>query len=169
RCGGTPGRDARRFERGRIHRNSDPDSTGDGGGMTPHAEGGASRILIVDDEPDIETLIRRRFKRRNGDYEFTFARNGEEALKALAADPALDLVVTDINMPVMDGLALLNRLQDLDDRVVKAVVLSAYGDMRSIRTAMNRGAFDFLTKPIDFDDFDTTLRRTREAIEAVRE
>lgn len=137
--------------------------------MTPNNEGAASRILIVDDEPDIETLIRRRFKRRNGDYAFTFARNGEEALRALAADPSLDLVVTDINMPVMDGLVLLNRLQELEGRIVKAVILSAYGDMHNIRTAMNRGAFDFLTKPIDFEDFESTLRRTREAIDSVRE
>ena len=137
--------------------------------MTANPGAEPSRILIVDDEPDIETLIRRRFKRRNGDYEFTFARNGEEALQALSTDPGLELVVTDINMPVMDGLALLNRLQEFEGRIVKAVILSAYGDMQNIRTAMNRGAFDFLTKPIDFEDFETTLRRTREAIEAVRE
>jgi sigma-B regulation protein RsbU (phosphoserine phosphatase) len=137
--------------------------------MTPNTEGTPSRVLIVDDEPDIETLVRRRFKRRNGDYAFTFARNGEEAMQALAADPALDLVVTDINMPVMDGLMLLNRLQELDGRIIKAVILSAYGDMQNIRTAMNRGAFDFLTKPIDFEDFESTLKRTRNAINAIRE
>lgn len=130
-----------------------------------------SRVLIVDDEPDIETLVRQRFKRRNGSFafEFAFARNGEEALRQIEADPQLALVVTDINMPVMDGLELLARINSLDNgRVVKAIILSAYGDMGNIRTAMNRGAFDFLTKPIDFADFETTLRRTRDALEAER-
>jgi phosphoserine phosphatase RsbU/P len=130
----------------------------------------ASRVLIVDDEPDIETLIRQRFKRRSGDFDFdfVFARNGVEALRQLEADPKLDLVITDINMPVMDGLELLSRMSALDGRLVKGVILSAYGDMGNIRTAMNRGAFDFLTKPIDFADFETTLRRTRSALEAER-
>ncbi len=129
-----------------------------------------ARVLVVDDEPDIETLIRRRFKRpANGDFEFVFARNGKEALELLADDPKVDLVVTDINMPVMDGLALLARLAAMDDRILKAVILSAYGDMHNIRTAMNRGAFDFLMKPLDFQDFETTLRRTHDAVRAARE
>ncbi len=129
-----------------------------------------SRVLIVDDEPDIETLIRQRFKRRNGNFgfEFVFARNGAEALHQIEADPKLDMVVTDINMPVMDGLELLAKIDALDGRLVKSVILSAYGDMGNIRTAMNRGAFDFLTKPIDFADFETTLRRTRDALERER-
>jgi len=129
-----------------------------------------SRVLIVDDEPDIETLVRQRFRRRNGDFgfEFVFARNGAEALRQLEADPHLDLVITDINMPVMDGLELLARIGAIDGRLIKGVILSAYGDMGNIRTAMNRGAFDFLTKPIDFADFETTLRRTRDALAAER-
>ena len=139
-------------------------------GASNPAEQASARVLIVDDEPDIETLIRQRFKRRDGDFrfEFSFARNGAEALRQIEADPELDLVVTDINMPVMDGLELLTHINALDGRVVKAIILSAYGDMGNIRTAMNRGAFDFLTKPIDFKDFETTLRRTREALEAER-
>jgi sigma-B regulation protein RsbU (phosphoserine phosphatase) len=132
--------------------------------MTP-----AARVLIVDDEPDIETLIRRRFRRANGSFEFIFARNGREALERLANDPDIGLVVTDINMPVMDGLALLGQLNQLDGRIVKAVILSAYGDMANIRTAMNRGAFDFLMKPIDFHDFETTLERSRDALQAARD
>src|SRR3954453_22252536 len=127
------------------------------------------RVLVVDDEPDIETLIRRRFRRANGDFEFLFARNGKEALDLLADDPKVELIVTDINMPVMDGLALLARLAAMDDRILKAVILSAYGDMANIRTAMNRGAFDFLIKPLDFEDFETTLRRTRDAVRAARD
>jgi phosphoserine phosphatase RsbU/P len=129
-----------------------------------------ARVLIVDDEPDIEILIRQRFKRRNGNFgfEFAFARNGADALRQIEADPQLELVVTDINMPVMDGLELLSRIGALAGRMVKAVILSAYGDMGNIRTAMNRGAFHFLTKPIDFADFETTLRRTRNALETER-
>jgi sigma-B regulation protein RsbU (phosphoserine phosphatase) len=135
--------------------------------MTP-AESKPLRVLIVDDEPDIEVLIRQRFKRRISEFEFVFAANGEEALQKVTADPELAVVVTDINMPVMDGLALLDRLNSLDGRVVKSVILSAYGDMQNIRAAMNEGAFDFLTKPIDFNDFETTLRRTQEALEDTR-
>ena len=117
------------------------------------------RVLIVDDEPDIELLIRQRFKRRAGEFQFVFASNGQEALERLQEDPEVEVVVTDINMPVMDGLTLLSRLPGAN-RLVKAVILSAYGDMPNIRTAMNRGAFDFLTKPIDFHDFETTIRKT---------
>jgi sigma-B regulation protein RsbU (phosphoserine phosphatase) len=133
------------------------------------AESHPVRVLIVDDEPDVEALIRQKFKRRSADFEFVFARNGKEALERLQTDRSLDLIVTDINMPVMDGLALLSHLNSLDDRVFKAVILSAYGDMQNIRTAMNRGAFDFLTKPIDFADFETTLRRTRESLAETRQ
>ena len=128
------------------------------------------RILIVDDEPDIELLIRQRFKRRAAEFDFVFARNGQEALERLAADSAIELVVTDINMPVMDGLTLLAKIDhSRNGRAVKSVVLSAYGDMANIRAAMNRGAFDFLTKPIDFQDFEITVRRTLEAAAAARE
>lgn len=127
------------------------------------------RVLVVDDEPDIETLIRRRFKRSDNHFDFEFARNGKEALERIAADPSLDLVVTDINMPVMDGLALLGHLSGLDGRVIRTIILSAYGDMQNIRTAMNRGAFDFLIKPLDFGDFETTLQRTSDAIQSARQ
>ena len=133
--------------------------TGNGAGLT--------RILIVDDEPDTELLIRQRFKRRNGDYEFVFARNGREALEWLERDPNIGLVVTDINMPVMDGLTLLSRLNH-SSRLLKSVILSAYGDMPNIRAAMNSGAFDFVTKPIDFQDFEVTLAKTLQALEASR-
>lgn len=127
------------------------------------------RVLVVDDEPDIETLIRRRFQRPDGDFEFAFARNGKQALEILTADPQVDVVVTDINMPVMDGLTLLGRMSAMNGRILKAVILSAYGDMPNIRTAMNRGAFDFLMKPLDFEDFESTLRRTGDAVRAARE
>jgi sigma-B regulation protein RsbU (phosphoserine phosphatase) len=125
------------------------------------------RILIVDDEPDVEMLVRQRFRRRP-EFQFVFARNGQEALALLERDSDIDVLVTDINMPVMDGLTLLSKL-DHHGRLMKAIILSAYGDMPNIRTAMNRGAFDFLTKPIDFQDFDATIRKTLEALAASRQ
>ncbi len=120
-----------------------------------------SKILIVDDEADVELLIRQRFRReiREGVFDFLFARHGEEALAFVQADPAIEMVLTDINMPVMDGLTLLTRLHERPNPPI-AVIVSAYGDMPNIRTAMNRGAFDFLTKPIDFHDFEVTVQKT---------
>ncbi|MGY2052237.1 adenylate/guanylate cyclase domain-containing protein [Methylobacterium sp. JK268] len=129
-----------------------------------------TRVLVVDDEPDLETLILQKFRRRirEGTVAFLFARDGLDALALLADHPDVDLVVSDINMPRMDGLTLLARLQEADDKL-STVIVSAYGDMANIRTAMNRGAFDFLTKPIDFSDFETTLDRTVLHVRALRE
>jgi len=129
-----------------------------------------ARILVVDDEPDFEALILQKFRRRIGEgtVNFVFARDGVEALAVLKADGAIDLVVTDINMPRMDGLSLLQKLQEGDEKV-SAIVVSAYGDMANIRTAMNRGAFDFVTKPIDFSDLETTIDRTLRHIEVLKE
>ncbi|HYE57953.1 MAG TPA: SpoIIE family protein phosphatase [Rhodothermales bacterium] len=120
-----------------------------------------TRVLVVDDEPDLEPLLRQRFRRRirEGELELVFACDGLDALDKLAAHPDIGLVLTDINMPRMDGLTLLGELARLD-RPVRAVVVSAYGDLENIRTAMNRGAFDFITKPIAFDDLETTLDKT---------
>ncbi len=125
-------------------------------------------ILIVDDEPDLELLIRQRFRRqiRERVYDFAFARDGREALTVIQTG-GIDLVLSDINMPVMDGLTLLSHLRDLRPRL-GAVIVSAYGDMRNIRTAMNLGAFDFLTKPIDFQDFEITVAKTLRQIEDLR-
>lgn len=129
------------------------------------------KILIVDDEPDVELLIRQRFRRkiRDGSFVFEFALNGEEALAKLNDDAAIDVVMSDINMPVMDGLTLLSRLREMPDRLLRTVIVSAYGDMRNIRVAMNRGAYDFLTKPIDFEDFEVTLQKTLDEIQGTRE
>lgn len=129
-----------------------------------------AKILVVDDEPDLELLIRQRFRRqiRSGDYEFHFAQNGEEALNTLTSMPEIDIILTDINMPVMDGLTLLLRIGELKT-VHKAVIVSAYGDLGNIRTAMNRGAFDFITKPIDFNDLEITLDRTRRQLGQTRQ
>src|SRR6187399_2334289 len=120
-----------------------------------------ARILVVDDEPDLEALILQKFRHqlRDGTVSFLFARDGIDALAALKANGDIDLVVTDINMPRMDGLTLLQKLQETDERL-STVIVSAYGDMANIRTAMNRGAFDFVTKPIDFADLEATIDKT---------
>ncbi len=108
-------------------------------------------ILVVDDEPDLEALVLQKFRRqiRDGSVAFVFAHDGIEALQSIVDHPHVDMVVSDINMPRMDGLSLLQKLQEAEDKK-STIIVSAYGDMSNIRTAMNRGAFDFLTKPIDF-------------------
>ena len=119
------------------------------------------KILVVDDEPDIQPLFSQRMRRdvRAGKYELFFAQNGVEALRRLNDDPSIDMVVTDINMPEMDGLTLLEQIPSVDPNI-RSIIISAYGDMKNIRTAMNRGAFDFVTKPLDFEDLQVTIDRT---------
>ncbi len=121
----------------------------------------AHRILIVDDEPDLEHLIRQKFRKeiRQNEFEFCSAFNGLQALEMLEKDNSIDLVLTDINMPQMGGLALLKKICEMRNSILKAVVISAYGDMENIRTAMNRGAFDFVTKPINLEDLEITIRK----------
>ncbi len=136
-----------------------------------------AKILVVDDESDLELLIKQKFRRqiREQQYEFTFAQNGADALKQLQQHPDTDIVLSDINMPEMDGLTLLVRLPEVSP-LIKAVMVSAYGDMDNIRTAMNRGAFDFLCKPINFEDLEVTMQKTlkhvaqlRETLQAIKE
>lgn len=136
-----------------------------------------AKILVVDDEADLELLIKQKFRRkiRENVYEFVFAQNGEEALLKVKEHPDLDIILSDINMPVMDGLTLLSRLPEANP-MLKAVVVSAYGDMQNIRTAMNRGAFDFVCKPVDFEDLDLTMEKTilhvkqlQDTIKAIKE
>lgn len=120
------------------------------------------KILVVDDEPDLQMLMLQKFrsKVRSQEYEFFFAEDGREALTKLEENPDLNLILSDINMPKMDGLTLLSELQLLERFDVKTVMVSAYGDMENIRTAMNRGAYDFVTKPIDFTDLEKTIEKT---------
>lgn len=129
------------------------------------------KIMVVDDEPDLQMLILQKFRKKihNDDYEFHFAENGQEALDKLNGTKDISLILSDINMPKMDGLTLLQKLQEKNDHALKTVIVSAYGDMENIRTAMNRGAFDFVTKPIDFGDLETTIERSLKEIGYIRE
>lgn len=125
------------------------------------------KILVVDDEPDLQMLMLQKFrsKVKNKEYEFLFAENGQEALDTLSGHPDLSLVLSDINMPKMDGLTLLSEIQELNRSDIRTIMVSAYGDMENIRTAMNRGAYDFVTKPIDFKDLETTIEKTLKEIQ----
>ncbi len=129
-----------------------------------------ARILVVDDEPDLQALLVQKFRRqiREGSVHFLFAGDGVEALSVLSESDGVDMVVTDINMPRMDGLTLLQKLQDGEEHL-STIIVSAYGDMANIRTAMNRGAFDFLTKPIDFPDLEATIAKTIRHVEFLRD
>lgn len=130
----------------------------------------AFKILCVDDEPDMELLIRQKFRKeiRQEVYDFYFAQDGAQALEVLRAHKDIYLVLSDINMPVLDGLSLLNEIQKLGESFIKVVMVSAYGDMQNIRTAMNRGAFDFISKPIEFDDFTLTVEKSKREIERLQ-
>ena len=131
----------------------------------------------MDDEADLEILVKQKFRQkiREQHYEFFFAENGVVALQKLQENPGIDMVLSDINMPEMDGLTLLSKLKELRP-MIKSVIISAYSDMENIRTAMNRGAFDFITKPINFEDLTLTVEKTlhqvnqnRETLKAIKE
>jgi len=130
----------------------------------------AVKLLFVDDEPDVESLMKMKFRRQIRDnlFDLVFARSGSEALTKIGENPDVCLVLSDINMPEMDGLTLLQRINELKNPLLKTVVVSAYGDMGNIRTAMNRGAFDFVTKPIDFTDLETTIQKTLDHVQQTR-
>ncbi len=129
-----------------------------------------AKILVVDDEADLEALIRQKFRQkiREQQYEFVFAMNGVKALEQLEEHKDVDVVLSDINMPEMDGLTLLTRLGE-QHSLLKSVIVSAYGDMDNIRTAMNRGAFDFLTKPVNFEDLELTMQKTLKHVQQMKE
>ncbi len=136
-----------------------------------------SKILVVDDEPDLEVLIKQKFRQkiRDQQYEFIFAINGRHALEQLESHADVDVVLSDINMPEMDGLTLLTKLNE-QNGLFKSVIVSAYGDMTNIRIAMNRGAFDFITKPVNFEDLELTIDKTikhvlqlRDTMKAIKE
>ena len=129
------------------------------------------RILVVDDELDVEALIMQKFRNkvRRKEWEFTFSRNGEEALEVLRKDHSIiDIVLSDINMPKMDGLALLQKIGE-EGFDLRTIVVSAYSDIENIRTAMNNGAFDFITKPINFQDMEHTIQRSFHNLNEMRD
>ncbi|MBQ2172633.1 MAG: SpoIIE family protein phosphatase [Bacteroidales bacterium] len=130
----------------------------------------AVKILSVDDETDLELLLTQFFRRkiRKGEYEFFFAHNGLEALQVLLKHPDIAIILSDINMPEMDGLTLLTKVNEMRNPSLKCIMVSAYGDMENIRHAMNNGAFDFATKPIDLDDLQVTIDKAVEQIEYVK-
>lgn len=136
-----------------------------------------TKILVADDEMDLETLIKQKFRKqiREQQYEFLFALNGKEALEKISSNSDIALVLSDINMPIMDGLTLLGELNEVYP-LLKTVMVSAYGDMDNIRTAMNRGAFDFVCKPVNFEDLELTIEKTirhvtqiKETLQAIKE
>ena len=136
-----------------------------------------TKILVVDDEADLEVLIKQKFRQKIRDqlYEFVFAINGKDALEKIQQHADIAIVLSDINMPEMDGLTLLTKINETTP-LIKAVMVSAYGDMDNIRTAMNRGAFDFVTKPVNFKDLEMTMEKTilyvnqmKETLKAIKE
>lgn len=129
----------------------------------------STKILVVDDEPDLQMLMLQKFRHKvkNKEYEFLFAENGSEALESIENNRDVSLILSDINMPRMDGLTMLNELQNLNRPDLKTIMVSAYGDMENIRTAMNRGAYDFVTKPIDFKDMETTIEKTLKEVNRI--
>lgn len=129
-----------------------------------------AKMLVVDDESDLELLIKQKFRRkiREGSYEFYFAHNGAEAIQVLQQESNIDLVLSDINMPIMDGLTLLSKISELSP-IIKVVMVSAYGDMDNIRIAMNRGAFDFVCKPVNFEDLEVTVEKTIQHVQQLRD
>ena len=124
------------------------------------------KIMVVDDEPDVQSLFVQKFRKKikSKEWSFIFCVNGKEALETLHKQPDIEMVLSDINMPVMDGLSFLAEMKK-QNLAAKAVIISAYGDMKNIRTAMNRGAFDFITKPMNFDDVSSTIEKTLEHIQ----
>lgn len=131
----------------------------------------AIKILSVDDEQDLESLLTQYFRRkiRKGEYEFSFAHDGVEALDMILAHPDFDIILSDINMPEMDGLTLLTKINEMRNPALKCIIVSAYGDMENIRMAMNHGAFDFATKPIDMEDLERTIEKAVQQIAFVKE
>lgn len=130
----------------------------------------AIKILSVDDELDLEILLTQYFRRKikKGEYEFSFAHTGLEALQMLLVKPDFDVILSDINMPEMDGLTLLTKINEMRNPTLKCIMVSAYGDMENIRSAMNNGAFDFTTKPINLDDLERTIEKAAEQIAFIK-
>ena len=128
------------------------------------------KILVVDDEKSHEDLITQRFTQKEflRDHEFIFALDGLKALQLINDHPDIEIALLDINMPEMDGLTLLEKIRD-SKPLLRVIMLSAYSDMNNIRAAMNLGAYDFVTKPIDMKDLELTIKRTMEEVKQLKE
>ncbi|UCH97569.1 MAG: SpoIIE family protein phosphatase [Candidatus Aminicenantes bacterium] len=128
------------------------------------------KILVVEDEPDWESVIRQKFKKQISlkEWEFIFAGNGRQALEKVKEIPGITVVLLDINMPEMDGLTFLNQLDEVDKLTIKVIMVTAYGNMENIRKAMNEGAFDFLIKPIEFKDLEITINKALNQVKIIK-
>jgi len=131
----------------------------------------ALKILSIDDELDMKDLIQQKFRRkiRKNEFEFLFAHNGVEAIEIMEHNEDINIILADINMPKMNGLEFLRELAKLKRPLVHVVMVSAYGDMKNLRLAMNLGAFDFINKPIDFMDMETTIFKAKDKIDLIVE
>jgi adenylate cyclase len=129
-----------------------------------------AKILGADDEADLEVLIKQKFRRqiRDNKYSFVFALNGNDALAKMQEHPDVEIVLSDINMPELDGLSLLQKLNETNP-LTKTVMVSAYGDMDNIRSAMNKGAFDFVCKPVNFEDLELTIEKAMKQVAQIRQ
>lgn len=138
---------------------------------TESAQTGAPRatVLVVAGDPGLKLLVSQKFRReiRENELAFVFADDGASALRTLGRSD-VDVVVTDVQLPGTDGLTLLSDLKKYFPNI-RSVIISAYGDMRTIRRALNLGAFDFLTKPIDLDDLGVTILKTVEEALALKQ
>ena len=116
------------------------------------------KVLVVDDEPDVQVMFQQRMRRevRAGIYELFFAQSGLEALDVLRENPSIRLILTDLNMPGMDGMELLGALGESWPEV-QSIVVSAYGDPQRMDEARELGAQGFVVKPVDFSDLKEML------------
>ena len=123
------------------------------------------KILVVDDEKDIQTLFQQRFRKeiKEGNFSFEFAFSGEEAIAYMQAnDKEAVLILSDINMPGMSGLELLKKIKEKYSTPPPIVMMiTAYGDDENYNEAMKLGADDFLTKPVDFASLKERLNGLR--------
>lgn len=128
-----------------------------------------TKVLVIDDERDMMFLVEQCFRAQIQDatYEFVYAMDGQDAFDLLRQDPDIDVALTDINMPGMDGLTFLRRVGEVKP-TLKVVIVSAYSDMSNVRQAMNHGAFDFLVKPIDLQDLELTLDKVSRSARDLR-
>ncbi|MDR1267831.1 MAG: SpoIIE family protein phosphatase [Holosporales bacterium] len=128
-----------------------------------------AHILIVDDEPDTEPLFSQSFSAQveSGQYRLFFAKNGVEALNILQETPEMDIAITETHLPVMDGLTLIGHIVE-QYPLMRSIVVSAYSDLSNLRAVMNKGAHDFVLKPVDFEDLGATIDKTAALVASLK-